>query len=298
MQNAIFSRTAPAHTAKAGERRWLSNVPCVCTLLAGMMAYQAHAQSPESLFQARHLAGAIVMQDVRTGATVVSASASQDVNAPVLPLSTTKLLIAASFLEHGHGVLDTDALIVHGSDRAGRELALGLRRSLGSGTLLADLARFGFARCGQPPCVSLSPVTGDADWVDTLSIGERRITVTLPQLSRFLRAVGDDGMGIMRRATARRLQAAMLDTVEKDGTAHGIEGRAGPGWRIGGKTGSGPGDARPTDGIFAGLVFDARGVARYTVVTYVRRGGFGGGAAAELSADVARAVVRRDGSAR
>ncbi|MGD0189783.1 MAG: penicillin-binding transpeptidase domain-containing protein [Rhizomicrobium sp.] len=253
----------------------------------------ANAQSPGAFFRERQLSGAIVMQDVRTRAVVVSASAGQDVNAPVLPLSTTKLFIAASFLEHELGDLDADSLIVHGIDNTGRKIALELRHRLGSKLQLADIARFGFARCGRPPCVSLSSDTPDEEWADTMSVGEQRITVTLLQLSRFLRAVGTGGDGLMSRKVAQTLQSALLDTVEKNGTAHGILGRVGKGWRIGGKTGSGPGTEHPTDGIFAGLVFDSHGAARYTVVTYVRHGGPGGGAAADISADVARSIVRR-----
>jgi len=42
------------------------------------------------------------------------------------------------------------------------------------------------------------------------------------------------------------------------------------------------------DGRFAGLVFDRQGKARYTVATFVRRGGRGGRNAAEISAQLAR----------
>jgi hypothetical protein len=83
----------------------------------------------------------------------------------------------------------------------------------------------------------------------------------------------------------------MLDAVET-GSASGIRDALGSRGRIGGKTGSGPENRRPLDGIFAGLVFDAAGDARYTVVTYVHHGGVGGGAAAQLSADLAKYVLR------
>ena len=41
------------------------------------------------------------------------------------------------------------------------------------------------------------------------------------------------------------------------------------------------------DGWFAGLVFDRQGKACYTVATFVRRVGLGGGNAAEISAQLA-----------
>ena len=50
---------------------------------------------------------------------------------------------------------------------------------------------------------------------------------------------------------------------------------------MGGKTGTGPDPASKTagpgsDGCFTGLIFDPQGKARFTVVTYVNHGGFGG----------------------
>jgi cell division protein FtsI/penicillin-binding protein 2 len=63
---------------------------------------------------------------------------------------------------------------------------------------------------------------------------------------------------------------------------------------MGGKTGSTElGGARPFDGLFAGLIFDDLRRPRYAVVTFVRRGGFGGGAAAQISATVGAILLRR-----
>lgn len=139
--------------------------------------------------------------------------------------------------------------------------------------------------------------------------------MTLLHLSRFLQAIGNDGVMVppvaraaagepavplsgrqvgntvmVRAGTARKLQAAMIDTVLR-GTATGIRGRLGGEWLIGGKTGTGPGDVRPWDGCFAGLVFDGNRVARYAVVSYIRRGGRGGGAAAELAAELVKSML-------
>jgi hypothetical protein len=162
-------------------------------------------------------------------------------------------------------------------------------------------------------CVSLEPGDPDTRWASALSIGEDGFTVTLLHVSRFLQAVGNggllvqpvalwdgDGRGtaptppapgprstrIVAVSTAQRLQAALADAFLR-GSAVGIRGLPGHGWTMGGKTGSGPGDAHPLDGCFAGLVFDERRVPRYTIVSYVRRGGRGGGAAARLAAEMA-----------
>jgi hypothetical protein len=48
------------------------------------------------------------------------------------------------------------------------------------------------------------------------------------------------------------------------------------------------------DGWFAGLIFDREQKARFTVATFVRHGGLGGGSAAEISANVARFLTRED----
>ncbi|HEX7294763.1 MAG TPA: hypothetical protein VF251_03350, partial [Pyrinomonadaceae bacterium] len=63
-------------------------------------------------------------------------------------------------------------------------------------------------------------------------------------------------------------------------------------WQIGGKTGSGPLTVGPqSDGWFAGLIFDPKGNARFTVATFVRHGGPGGGNAAKLSVELARFII-------
>jgi cell division protein FtsI/penicillin-binding protein 2 len=86
----------------------------------------------------------------------------------------------------------------------------------------------------------------------------------------------------------------MLDAVRR-GTAKSIAASLeGTGWQVGGKTGTGPGPAPigpESDGWFAGLIFDPRGRARFTVATFVRHGGTGGGNAAKVSAELARHVI-------
>jgi len=166
---------------------------------------------------------------------------------------------------------------------------------------------------------SVGKETTVEDWEDTLSIGERRITTTALHLSRFLQAVGHGGVmlpalaraeeqsgstipvtilttRVMSEATALKLQEAMRGAVD-----HGTAKSARPilaetGWTMGGKTGTGPepgttGPGPGSDGCFTGLIFDSTGKARLTVVAYVRHGGFGGGNAARISAELGRFVI-------
>ena len=151
------------------------------------------------------------------------------------------------------------------------------------------------------------------------------MAVTGLHVSRFLQAVGNNGLmlspvareelpttsgkdvhrsrqrsvgkptRVMERGTALRLQSAMRDAVRR-GTAKSIaKSVEGTGWQIGGKTGTGPGLISPqSDGWFAGLIFDPRGEARFTITTFVRHGGRGGGNAARISAELARYLI--DGS--
>ena len=91
---------------------------------------------------------------------------------------------------------------------------------------------------------------------------------------------------------------AMVDTVKR-GTASRISGKLeDTGWGIGGKTGTGGVSGAPMneqDGWFAGLIFDREQKARFTVATFVRRGGTGGGNAAEISAELARLLAKENG---
>jgi cell division protein FtsI/penicillin-binding protein 2 len=83
----------------------------------------------------------------------------------------------------------------------------------------------------------------------------------------------------------------MRDVVQR-GTAKGIaQALSDTGWSIGGKTGSSGPVGPQSDGWFAGLVFDTKREARFTIATFVRHGGTGGGNAARLSADLARYLI-------
>jgi cell division protein FtsI/penicillin-binding protein 2 len=335
-----------------------ANPPCANALAQHAICAAANEEAAR-LIAARHLAGAIVIQDVRTGALVAFASVPAppdsagknlniDVTSPVLPLSLTKVLLAASWWDHEHQInashrgapTDVREMLVTGSDSAGRLLANALREAVGSQVVLDDLNHYGFPPCPTDDeqkidtsfwqtrapqwqsrltpvasCTNLSPDTGTSEWASTLSIGEGSFTATLLHLSRFMQAIGNRGImlqpalrdvttaappanpspaanKIMEASTASKLESALIDNVER-GTAKGIRSRLGPNskWIIGGKTGTGPANANPFDGCFAGLLFDDHRQARYTVVAYIKRGGLGGGAAAEISADLFKFIL-------
>jgi len=158
---------------------------------------------------------------------------------------------------------------------------------------------------------SLGGETAPKDWEDTLSLGEERFVVTALHLSRFLQAVGNGGVmlpaaardearpgstipaatRVMSEEAALRLQAAMRGTVERGTAKSATPILAGTGWSMGGKTGTGPAPGTRTagpgsNGWFAGLSFDPQGKARFTITTFVKQGGLGGGNAARISAEL------------
>jgi hypothetical protein len=283
------------------------NICCAALLIFVGLSDPACAQprlkaEAGALYSRRHLEGAMVVQDVASGAVVVSVSPGS--NEPLLPLSITKLFLTAMYLENRARLpaipgIDAHALIAFGSDSDGRQLALALRHGLGSAAVIAELMDFGIPPCQSErtlDCETLSANDSDADWANAMSLGETRFRVTPMGISRFLRVVANGGAvpgarRVMREDTAHALVSAMLDTV-RIGSARDIRGRLGRLGLIGGKTGTGPGSEYPYDGIFAGLVFNRDGTPRYIVVTYVRHGGRGGGIAAEMSEEMAEMLLR------
>ena len=152
------------------------------------------------------------------------------------------------------------------------------------------------------------PERGDAaEWAD-LAIGEGVMLSPL-HVARFLQAIGNDGRmrrptieeplaarsdtgeRVMRAATAQRLRAAMRAVVQQ-GSARDVrpllrQAR----WSLGGKTGTWRQQAEmPLDGWFAGLLFDEHQVPRYAVVVFVRGKGPGGGASAQIAAELTRVL--------
>ena len=333
------------------------SLPCANALERRAVCVAANRRALK-IMRARRLKAITVVQDVRTGALVAfAASQPSEVNitTPIRPLSLSKLFLSASWWDNRQPDTTFDSaagtsdatnpayrsrvslheMLVGGSDSAGRQAAIALRKSAGTKKVLEDFARYlllrddkfwgeldplwkGFLR-PAPASVSLTEETKDDEWADTLSLGETKMSVTALHISRFLQAVGNGGMQltpiardvtksggqppqfnnpnrIMNESTALQLQSAMRDTVQR-GTATSIASAfSETGWQIGGKTGSGTallpkGDQ--IDGWFAGLIFDPKGRARFTVATFVRSGGKGGENAARISAELARYLVGR-----
>src|SRR5204862_705867 len=137
---------------------------------------------------------------------VVSAGVGRDVAAPVLPLSVIKLYVAALWWDHGAGDgslqepgvgrVSVHDVIALGYDRPGEQMAVILRRRIGAEAMLAELRRYGLGT--RPASLTLAADAGDAAWGDSLSIGEKNMTVTLDQVSRFLRAIGLGGQGLLK----------------------------------------------------------------------------------------------------
>ena len=341
--------SSPQQERLAADDSAFAASPCAHAFSQQVVCLDANKHAIE-IMRADHLEAVTVIQDVRTGA-VITFAASQpsklDVNTHVLPLSLSKLLLAASWWDNqqpdstfdstdGRSRVSVHEMLVGGSDTAGRQMAVALRHSIGTKLVLQDFARYGFSLrtaspedpaiwadlnptwkkrlIARPAYVQLSDETADTEWADTLSIGEANMSVTAVHMSRFLQAVGNNGVmlppvarekarpkslppptnssRIMKESTAQRLQAAMREVVQR-GTAKSIATvLEKTKWQIGGKTGTGPGVIGPqSDGWFAGLIFDPKGNARLTVATFVRHGGRGGGNAARISAELARFII-------
>lgn len=310
-----------------------------------------------------------VVQEVGTGALVVFAASKPsdlDVTTPMNPLSLSKLLLCASWWDHGQPDSNFDStkpneqnyfsrsrvsvhdLIVTGSDFGGKQMAIALRKSVGTMDALEDFKRYGFGPRSvserddtfwyeiagdwktrllpSRSYVSLNGETTNEEWADALSIGEMDMQVTALHVSRFLQAIGNDGVmlppvareeqfaspapaspaphhehgnsiRVMQQSTAQRLQSAMRDCVQR-GTAKRIARvLENTGWKIGGKTGSGTAllpKRSQLDGWFAGLIFDRKNKARFTIATFVRSGGLGGENAAMISAQLARWIIGKN----
>jgi cell division protein FtsI/penicillin-binding protein 2 len=361
---AFFLTLAQALAATPDATANAADSPCARAVAQGAVCEAANKHAIE-LMNARGLEAATAVFDVQTGALIAFAAtpgpdaARKDaeplkVTTPILPLSLTKLFLAASWWDRALPDRSFDCtrsatpdkrepmtipdMIVIGCDLPAKQMAVALRKEVGAERVLDDLERFGF---GPKPKSSrdeafwtevapewretlapsaaytlLKAKTSDSDWADTLSLGETNFVVTILHLSRFLQAVGNNGVlftpvarketdspvskpapqprRIMKENTAVRLQTAMRDVVQRGSAqaiAHTLDGT---GWQIGGKTGTGPGLIGPqSDGWFAGLVFDPQVRGRFTVVTFVRHGGRGGENAAIISAQLARYLIEK-----
>lgn len=315
--------------------------------------------------------GAVVAQEVNTGAVVAYAATGSPEQAPLgikryaPPGSVWKLALAALWWDSGGGdppipcpseIRVTPRATIRNS--GGRELgtvggpegvlvpscntgavwmAQRLRERIGADAVAAGYRRLGFhpyvkdapsgneaefwntgsaawaRRMSPPPSrLRIGEGTGPAEWAQ-LAIGQGPVDVTPIGVSRFVQAIGNDGVmlpptlereraedapegvRVMKPETARKLQRAMRETVRR-GTARSVlpllEGVPGS---LGGKTGTAQVRGAPDDGWFAGLVFDARGRPRYSVVVYLRGGGPGGDAPARIAARLAPFLLAGEG---
>ncbi len=245
------------------------------------LAACAHASPVATRIAARAEPDAkLVVLDVATGDVIATHG---DIVTPVLPLSVIKVYTVHLWWQRGLGEQTFDGypiddILVQGYDRAGAALATELRNRVGARDVIAELQRLGVT-------VTLPPDADDQRWGTDLSIGERDLSTTLPEVAHALRALALGGDN-----ATRRLLWALRATVER-GTARGADAAlAGTGWQLAGKTGTGPYESQPHDGWFAGLAID-HGRPRYAIAVYMPHRGAGGGAAATLAADVARILV-------
>lgn len=178
-----------------------------------------------------HLEAVSVMQDVDSGALVVFAASQPsrlDVSTRVLPLSLAKVFLAASWWDRrlpdlledtpsGRSV-DLHEMLVGGSDASGKQVALALRKAIGTQQVLADLQRYGFNGGGAPfwaevdaqwrkrltpqPAYANIDALDDENWSSVLSIGESSMMTTALQVSRFFQAVSATAAWFAHRAPA------------------------------------------------------------------------------------------------
>lgn len=149
------------------------------------------------------------------------------------------------------------------------------------------------------------------EWAQ-MSIGQGPVDVTPIFISRFVSAIGNDGVmlpvtlehdrlndvgdgrRVMQASTAAKLQSAMLQVVQKGTAQRAVPILQGTGWNMGGKTGTA--DVRRghiPDGWFAGLMFGPDGKAKYSVVVYLQNGGQGGHSAAPVAALMTRWMAQQ-----
>jgi cell division protein FtsI/penicillin-binding protein 2 len=109
----------------------------------------------------------------------------------------------------GQKDIDAHEMLVSGSDSAGRQLALALRKAVGTKKVAVDLQRYGFKRGDElfwaevdpqwskrlrpKPAYALIDAFSDEDWSSALSIGESHMMMTALHVWRFLQAVGNNG---------------------------------------------------------------------------------------------------------
>jgi hypothetical protein len=305
---AALCAGAPAWSASPCERELQAGTVCPAATEEARRLLAAFAAHEAGLRVGAHLVpgGAFVIEDVRTGAIVLSqafvepddATPPVDFLGPILPLSTTKLFIAASLWEHAAGpeasALDGRIveMVAHSDDNEGSRLANQLRAQTGTAGVLADLARYGVPPCRNlaekdttfwgdahvadylvpaRSCTTLDDKTDAETWGSALSIGEANFSTTLLHLTRFMQAIGNNGVmitpsyhegqsapvgrarssgtPIMTPAVSAKMRSVLLTSVQQ-GSGRGVKDRMRGGWQIGGKTGTTSIHGEPFDGFF------------------------------------------------
>jgi peptidoglycan glycosyltransferase len=144
------------------------------------------------------------------------------------------------------------------------------------------------------------------------AFGQGPVDVTPIAISRFVSAIGNDGVmlpvtletdrlgdvpegrRIMQPGTAAKLQNAMLQVVQKGTAVRALPILQGTGWTMGGKTGTADvAKGRQPDGWFAGLMFGPDGKPHYSIVVYLQQSGQGGHSAAPLAAQMTRWMAQQ-----
>ncbi len=314
------------------------------------------------------LPGAVVVQDVRTGAILAYAATGGPQDPPFgikrysPPGSVFKLALTAVWWENDlpddidipcpariqvtdrasignfggaeYGTLRGPVeMLVPSCNTAAVWMALEARRRIGTEPFVEAYRRFGFLPyADEPPTdsigdfwatssdawtrrmtpspsrIRISEETGDAEWAQ-LAIGQGPLDVTVVGVSRFIQAIGNDGVmlpptfeaglaedpprgeRVMSERTARKLQAAMREVVQR-GTARSAGTIVAPtGWRLAGKTGTAQVPGRADNGWFAALLAPPEGAPRYAITVMLEGGGPGGGAPARVAATVAAAIA-------
>jgi hypothetical protein len=312
--------------------------------------------------------GAVIVQDVQTGAIVAYAATGRAEDPPfgikryAPPGSVFKLAVAALWWEAGlpdtrmscppyiqtgnarirnfesheyESITIPTGMLTVSCNTAAVRMALQMREQLGVDAFRDAYTRFGFVTYSAgPPSSSEEEFwnTGNPAWAarmtppplrvrfasrftahewGQIAIGQGPVDVTPLSISRFLQAIGNNGVmlaptlewdqlekrgegrRIMKETTALKLQQAML-TVVDTGTAQVAKARlVGTGWDLGGKTGTADvANAPAPDGWFAGLMYGPDRRARYSVVVYLRRGGQGGRNPARIAGDMTRWMSR------
>lgn len=316
------------------------------------------------LLDATNLNGAVIVQDVQTGAVVAYAASGRAEDPPfgvkryAPPGSVFKLAVAALWWEAGlpdtrmpcppyiqtgrarirnfesheyASITIPTGMLTVSCNTAAVRMALEMRERLGVDAFRDAYQRFGFVTYSTGlPSASDEPFwnTDNAAWAQRMTpppirvrfasrftahewgqiaIGQGPVDVTPLSISRFLQAIGNNGVmlpptiewdrmdkrgegrRIMKETTSRKLQEAMLSVVDS-GTAQVAKARfANTGWDLGGKTGTADvANAPRPDAWFAGLMYGPDGRARYTVVVYLQRGGQGGRIPASIAGEMTK----------